>query len=707
MSANLLKRLILVIGSQCEELGESAQLSFLPEAAQNLYNVMIDPDLGRCSSPLPEGGLLINPNVAEVKAAVREAFRVASKDGATLLLAFVGHGWYVGSDYYFLPRDASIEPEPETGTHIVQQIEYAYRAHPNVDGLVLLIDTCHSGHAAEQAASRWIVEPRDDGYRKLRFEILTATAPDREAWDGCFTRVLAECLRSGLNDVTTEELRCQDVERVLRNECMPRQWPQFLAFSPGIPLVSDLGLWLGRNAARIRPAWAGTWASTEIARLTTDLQPTPVLERAVTRSSEARSVVLVGGAGAGKSTVAAALMRSEVTEGVVPQGFADAVAFLSDSFSAYDLADTVAVQLVRTVTGYAAARDNFHRSLTDDERDRLDSLQLNVLGPLRHLALPSGSVVRLIVDGIDRVPSASELSIRRALNELAFGPGLDHVRLITTARTDTELPHGSVVLQAEDADEMLLRSYLTRRNVSAQVHTAIVERARGNWLVAAKLADLALASRDQDAGTLPATLRAIYEDYLRQAGASSLTRWRQELRPVLSALAVAGVGPILPMELLRNAAARLGGPDRIFRIRDILVDLRGLVVRDRPGTEDEHIGLFHQTFAEYLLDNDSELLAIGLADAHRAVLEGLEALLPAGIQDEQSPLQRYAVIREADHFWALGDYKRAEISLLDRKPSNEVERVHRYSIWKNRIDVNHIAHDRPYVLQRVAQILEV
>ena len=56
------------------------------------------------------------------------------------------------------------------------------------------------------------------------------------------------------------------------------------------------------------------------------------------------------------------------------------------------------------------------------------------------------------------------------------------------------------------------------------------------------------------------------------------------------------------MRLLCAASGRLGGPDRPFRVRDRLVDLGGLVARGRPGTDDEHVGLFHQTLADWLFD---------------------------------------------------------------------------------------------------------
>ena len=198
-------------------------------------------------------------------------------------------------------------------------------------------------------------------------------------------------------------------------------------------MVSDAGLWLARNVARSRPAWAGTWAGEEIARLTADFQPTPMVERAVAASGAHRSVALVGVAGTGKSTLAAALMRPEVGEGAVPAGFAHAVAFLSGGLSTSDLARMLVDQLDRAVPGFAAAREDYLGALTEDERRRLDALQRDVLGPLRRLRPVKETVVRILVDGLDQVPSAGEVSIREALGELAAGPGLDHVRLICTA----------------------------------------------------------------------------------------------------------------------------------------------------------------------------------------------------------------------------------------------------------------------------------
>ena len=55
MSPTTSNRRLLVIGSQCEALGDTARLEFLPRAAEELYAVMIDPDLGQCLPRGPRG----------------------------------------------------------------------------------------------------------------------------------------------------------------------------------------------------------------------------------------------------------------------------------------------------------------------------------------------------------------------------------------------------------------------------------------------------------------------------------------------------------------------------------------------------------------------------------------------------------------------------------------------------------------------------
>ena len=676
-------RRVLVIGSQCASL---PPLSFLPQAAVDLHAVMTDPEVGGCTDAAPRG-LLIDPTVAEARAAIKEAFRAAAAEEATLLLALIGHGTYAGRDFYLLPHDGVEPPDSDTGVQLVQLVKEQHRLHPGLDGLVVLIDTCFSGVGALAAATYWVSELEG----ALRFEVLTAAA-DRPAYDGCFTRQLVACLREGLDGIPGEYLRSEHVQRVIEGLC-PHQKPQHPTYN------ADEGLYLAKNVVHARrsvgPSWAGTAAAETIQRLTAWLQPTPVLHEVVARSQEGRYVAVVGLAGSGKSALAAALARPEVTEGTVPSDFVQAVAFLTSGTLTPEVASTLSDQLARSLPGFAATRDRFQQALTEDEKRQLDSLQRDVLGPLRWLG--GGEAIRVVIDGLDQLATASSAAVHAALDALVTDPGLSRVRLVVTSRPDTPRPAGASEVRLDVAPDADIRSYLARRKVPESLHGAIAVRAGGNWLIASLLADQALKSPGIAPESLPSDLAGLYAQNLRQAGAWATERWRGEFRPVLGALAAAGVGPILPLKLLCAASVRLGGPDRPPRVRDRLVDLRGLVVRARPGTDDEHVGLFHQTLADYLLDPASDPFGIDPQEPHRALAEAIAELAPAESHDPADPLHRYAAAREAEHLWALGEYGRVVESLAHRQSVIPAENLKRWQSWKARIE-SKLGPDHPDTL---------
>jgi hypothetical protein len=121
-------------------------------------------------------------------------------------------------------------------------------------------------------------------------------------------------------------------------------------------------------------------------------------------------------------------------------------------------------------------------------------------------------------------------------------------------------------------------------------------------------------------------------------------------------------------------------------VRDRLVDLRGLVVRARPGTDDEHVGLFHQTMADYLLDPASDPFGIDPQEPHRALAEAIAELAPAESRHPDDPLHGYAAAREAEHLWALGEYRRVVESLAYRQSVIPAENLKRWQSWKARIE---------------------
>jgi hypothetical protein len=185
---------------------------------------------------------------------------------------------------------------------------------------------------------------------------------------------------------------------------------------------------------------------------------------------------------------------------------------------------------------------------------------------------------------------------------------------------------------------------------------------------------------------LPEDLVTIYDQALHQAGAGNLERWRKELRPVLGTLAAAGTGPVLPFALLRAASARLGGPEQVSRLRDVLVDLRGFVVRAEPGSQDEHVGVFHQTFADYVLDPAAGEFGIEPEESHRALAEAIEALAPMVTHSYRNSLHRYATAREAEHLWVMGEHARALKSLEQRELPIPVENLNRWRRWHERVN---------------------
>ena len=657
------ERRILVIGSQCEAARQP--LSFLPSLAQDLYAVMTDTELGRCVPALDEGALLVDPSVGEARDAIETAFQRASKDEATLFLAFIGHGEYVGSDFYLLPCDAPIPPMSHKALDLVQLIKDLHGIHSGVDGLVVLLDACHSGMGATGAAARWVGELAGT----LRFEVLTAT-DDRTAADGCFSRNIAAIMREGIPGAPSE-LRCEQVREILVDRC-PNQLPQLPTYN------ADPGLYLTRNVAVRREAWVNAdVVAAEVERLTVWFEPLPQLAEVVSANEDSLCVALVGLAGTGKSALAAALARPEVTDGMVPEAFVQAIAFITEGTTASLLAEQLAHQLRGSVPGFADAKAVFCRHTTQDELAELDALQREIIGPLRRLH--GDRKVRVVVDGLDQLPPAAASLVQRGLDLLASDPLLGFVRLVVTSRAETSLPTGARKLTVGRADDEQIRAYLKRRQIAPGLGDTIVTRADGNWLISRLLADLATAGAVAE--DLPQDLVKIYDHALHQAGAGNPERWRKELRPVLGTLAAAGTGPVLPFELLHAASAKLGGPSRVSGLRDVLVDLQGFVVRAEPGGRDEHVGLFHESLADYLLDPAVGEFGIEPEESHRALAEAIEALAPMAAHSYRNSLHRYATAREAEHLWAISEHAQALKSLKLRELPIPVENLNRWRRW--------------------------
>jgi Tetratricopeptide repeat/NACHT domain len=686
------KRRILVIGSQCDAL---PRLSFLPKAAEDLYAVMTDPDFGGCEPALPNGGLIRDPTVSEAKRDIKEAFVQASRGDATLIIAFVGHGEYADRDFYLLPRNAASPPDSENGIHLVQLIKELHRKDSNVDGLVVLLDACYAGVGAADAAAKWVTELAGT----LRFEFLAAVA-NRTAADGCFSRNLADILRSGIDAVESvpvgERVRCEHARKLLITRC-PKQLPQLPTYN------ADDALYLSKNAIylRKRPAWFGTSTASEIERLTAWFQPTPQLEQIVKAMDTARCVALFGAAGTGKSTLAAALSRPEITAGKVPAGFVHGIVFLSERTTLALFAEELAAQLGQSLASFNAAAESFRRSLPADEFSALDTFERQIAGPLRWMT-PDGPV-RLIFDGLDHLTGGVSQAMQRALSMLAGDPVLPFLHVLVAARPETPVPPRARSLTVELAATEDLHAYLTRRKFDLASRDAIIGRAAGNWLVAQLLADLVAADSACDVAALPPDLAALYTEALGRAGATDTDRWRTMLRPVLGVLAAAGVGPVLPLKLLGAASCHLGGPSRPTPIHDVLFDMRGFVARSAPGTENEQVGLFHQTLIDYLFGPSAGPFGIDSQEPHAALASAIDALAPMDRHDPRDPLHRYGEAREVLHLWTVRHHERALHSLANRKSVIPAENLSRWQSLYPRIQMD-LGADHIHMLSARAYI---
>lgn len=568
-------RNLLVIGSQCASL---PRLSFLPEVAKQLYEVMTDPDRGACQPALEPSGLVIDPTVSQAKQAIRAAFERAALDGATLLLVLIGHGEQVDhdGDFYLLPTDAMIPPADDTAVNLVGHIKGLRRQY-ETDGLVVLVDTCYSGTGAVAAGKAW----PSINLGEFRFEFLAATS-DRPAFDGCFSKNLTRWMQSGMSGGLSD-LRCETVRLALVRGC-PNQVAQHVAYQ------ADPGLFLAHNVALETAASpvAGTATAGNAEHLTSWFQPTTDLQRVVELSRRKPLVAIVGGAGMGKSTIAAALVLPDVAPDIIPPRFAQAAIFAVESSTPTQIAMELAGQLSRSISGFTELARSFERGASEEEWNGLDALHRFVIGPLSRYK--GDQPIRIVIDAIDELPEDSWLPVSAALSELVDLS----VHIVLTARPDPLLPERGEQWVIGSADEKAVRTYLDRRGIGGATAHRISGLASGNWLVVSLLAD-ALYAPGFGLDDTSSDWGPIYDSALVSMGADDEQVWEHQFRPILAALAAAGVGPILPLPLLRAASEKLDGPFRVGNVRDTLVQLRQFVVRGRPGTEEEQIGLFHAT----------------------------------------------------------------------------------------------------------------
>jgi hypothetical protein len=413
---------------------------------------------------------------------------------------------------------------------LAQRVRELLAEHSMLDGLVLLLDTCHAGIAAQQAAGRWI---KIVSQAKRRFEVLTAS-DERTAANGCFSRQLVQVLRSG-HPKLGERLRCPDMKTVLSSLC-PMQTAVHLAFDGrDVIETGDEGLWLAMNSSEV---WRGSLAAdnpaaAEIDRLTRDYEPPHQLAAVVSNLLSGTSYIAVTGReGSGKSRLVAALARPSVAERFVPPKLMDAVLFLSANDTVASTAAELARQLGKTVPGFADSAAAYQDSADPATWQAMDSLDRAVLGPLAH----GKHKARIAIDGIDNLPAPLQTRLRQALEPLAN----DQLQLVLTSQK-TLPARRTVTLGSVDFNDMF---------------ESAPSRSGESWTF----------------GSFP--------------GLKSTATLRRDTDPVLDVLNAAGKAQ-LPTSVLVAASGR-----PVSAVRDVVVRESATISRRNAGTPSETVTRF-------------------------------------------------------------------------------------------------------------------
>ncbi|MFI6999873.1 tetratricopeptide repeat protein [Nocardia sp. NPDC050175] len=654
-------RFAVVIGSECDAL---PTLDFPEQLAGELYSSLCE--LGGWEPATKRDGPILNPTVAELQAAVDEAFATASEEQATLLLSFVGHGRATGAaDFYLLVSDSPERPNSRNAFHLPQEIRERLD-NAKLDGLIVLVDACETEQSVVGAASRW---PDKVDLAAGRMELLVATG-DGPAYSGCFTRSLVNIFFHGL-PMSGENLLPSDLRAPIAQRCR-RQEPQHLSLAYG----GDPGLWLVPNAARRDDAVAGRPAAGLVDQLTRRLVMTDTLRHRLAQVVDAgnqRLRVVVGPAGAGKSTLMAMLIRPRLADNLTDLSakYITAAIFLDVTSSMESFADEVSTQLRQRVTDFpAAAQLVEHQS--DSSGAKQNRFGLTVLEPLARIGKP-GLRLHIVIDGLDQPEEGTRKLICAAIAELTRRDDLAHVRLIVGIREgagverSAELSHmARIDLQAPTPRD--IAEVVSTRRGSAQpnswigwihnVMAELIERSpEGGWLLPRLLVELDLHQAPSSWLYGQTSFDGVVIARVRAATQTAAPPKDPTVAEIIAILVAAGAGPVLPVELLRAALTFRAVILSPKQIRDVTVALGALISRGHAGKPQEMLGIAHNALLRPLESwiNQNHTTA-GIA--HRA----LAAAIEVGTSTQAVEYARKSAPR---HYLANGD-SAAAFQFLER-----------------------------------------
>ncbi|WP_280409805.1 tetratricopeptide repeat protein [Nocardia brasiliensis] len=610
-----------MIGSECDA---APPLGFTDDLAVRLCSALHR--LGGWEPTPSSGRPLLDPTVAELKSAIREAFAVAADQQATLLISFIGHGVAVADrNFYLLAKDSPRDlPDSESAYNLGPALLERLAA-VHLDGLVVLVDACEAGIGA-RAAHSWInlLNPVAG-----RMELLVA-ADTGSAYDGCFTRTILDVFDRGLPQHGANLLPA-DLRSSIAARCH-RQIPRQLSSAVG----GDAGLWLVPNAARRNDAVRGRPAAGLVDQLTDGLAITPELRAGVAdvfNADEQRLRVVTGPAGCGKSTLLSVLIRPGLLDGVpFTSEYVTAAVFLDISSTIETVVAELTSQLRRRVANFADTWADSNEFQTAE----LDLVERAVLRPLSRVE-PLFGRITIVVDGLDQPESGTRALLVDAIARATTRRDLAHVGVIVGVRQGagpSESPRlghqHRTTLQpptASEIVEVVRASTLVEASVSympvwiERTENLLRQTTAGGWLLARLLIELTNTDRIAMQGAI--RLDSLVAQRIRVAVRAAGSNSERAIVAIAGLIAAAGTGPVLPLEILTTALRILGITLRTPRIRDLVVELGVLISRGNPGTDEETFGLVHEDFVAPV-QTEQENRGLSVAAVHRALARAID-----------------------------------------------------------------------------------
>jgi tetratricopeptide (TPR) repeat protein len=649
------ERRALVIGARNDRFGV---LNFVDDVATELHRALLDSGRGACLPALPDGRDLLIGDMAtstRIDLALADAIAAAAVDQATLFVYFLGHGQQASQDFYLIGTDTGERVDSRTAVQIGQRVKELLDNASMVDGIMLVLDACHSGAA--------ITDPVPGLLRTgvhVRLEALAATRDDQTASNGCLTRSIIALLTYGSPATADEYLTAYDEHSRLRKVAPPECADMPEAVHMSIRGGLDAGLWLGRNrSADLRPALLGTEDAAQVARLTHSLVRTRYLNQLMQmRLSDRSPIAITGPPGVGKSVLLSALARARVAGdfGV------DALVAVRPGDTLVSVAMRLADQL-QTSVPFRNAASQWKAKTPTTQQETASAFDSAVSGPISHLDRRS----RLLI-GVDGVDQLGTIDRRRLLEAFTDIPG---AALIVTGRTvpDVEV---EATIQLPETDQESVGELLEHLVDDVRARSRIAAACAGEWLLARILAGLWHAGHFEsllpDAGPDEVFTVAI--------AAARANMPDAPLDDALTILATAPPGAWMPLGLFTAAlAVRSNGIDQV-KVRDILVALGELVSRADPGTNLERVGPAHDLIAAYIA------AMIGpdqLAEAHGRVADAISEATGTPTPGWTSYTQQ----RQSDHLWRAGKHSEAIEALPEL--DTPADTLSLWQLWGQRV----------------------